>query len=168
MHTRLLYDEFLRVPFVVKWPSQLSDFAPAVDSVVSLADLAPTLADGLAFILEDGIGFQGRTLIPTVFEGEPAHRLVFAQTHGVARADARPQPLRAVIGNESTLLHDETTDETELLGGRTGDFEAAYLLQQLQLQRQQNVVSFAEHVQQPEQELDEESIRRLRALGYVR
>ncbi len=168
LHTRLLYDEYLRVPFVMKWPSQVSDFAPSVYSVVSLADLAPTLADGLGFILGEGIGFQGRTLLPTVFEGEPAHRLVFAQTHGVARADARPQPLRAVIGNESTLFHDETTGETELLDGGTGDFEAAYLLQQLQLQRQHNVVSLAEHVQQPEQELDEESIRRLRALGYIR
>ena len=176
LHTRLLYDEYLRVPFVMKWPSHVSDFLPSVDSVMSLADLAPTLADGLGFILGEGIGFQGRTLLPTVFEGEPAHRLVFAQTHGVARADARPQPLRAVIGNGSALFHDETTSETELLDSGAGrvmvdasrPFEAAYLMQQLQLQRQRNVVSLAEHVQQPEQELDEESIRRLRALGYVR
>ena len=177
LHARLLYDEFLRVPFIVKWPSRVSGFRPSIDSVVSLVDLAPTLTDGIG--LGQGVGFQGRTLLPTIFDGEAARPLVFAQTRGVARTDAKPRPLRKVIGDRSALIHDATTAETELLdrgsdreqvvaGDGSRPFEADYLLQQLTLQRQRNVVALAEHVQQPEQELDEESLRQLRALGYVR
>ena len=179
LHTRLLYDEFLRVPFIVKWPSDVSGFPPSVDAVVSLVDLAPTLADGLGLVLDEGMGFQGRTLLPLTFEGQMPGRLVFAQTQGVATANARPRPARTVIGKQYKLIHEATGGETELLDvvsdpeelspvDDSRPFLTAYLLQQLQLQRQRNVVALAEHVQQPDQELDEESIRRLLALGYVR
>ena len=179
LHTRFLYDEFLRIPMVVKWPSTMNGFPPAVDTVVSLVDLAPTLSDGLALDLAEGVGFQGRTFLPATFDGEKADWPVFAQTQGVSIATARQRPSQALVGNRYKLIHDELSGETELFDlladpaertplNASQPFLAAYQLQQLQLQRQRNLVTRAEHVQQPEQELDEESIRRLRALGYVR
>ena len=99
LHTRFLYDEFLRIPMVVKWPSTMNGFPPAVDTVVSLVDLAPTLSDGLALDLAEGVGFQGRTFLPATFDGEKADWPVFAQTQGVSSATARQRPSQALVGN---------------------------------------------------------------------
>ena len=48
LHSALLYDEFLRIPLIVKWPRASSGFASTVEANVSLVDLVPTLVDGLA------------------------------------------------------------------------------------------------------------------------
>ena len=47
LHTRLLYDEFLRIPLIIKWPQTSVGFAPVVDANVNLVDVVPTLVDGL-------------------------------------------------------------------------------------------------------------------------
>ena len=57
LHTRLLYDEFLRIPLIVKWPVTATGFAAEVDVDVSLVDLAPTIVDGLG-LSQDLAGFQ--------------------------------------------------------------------------------------------------------------
>ena len=92
LHTRLLYDEFLHIPFVVKWPGSLTGYPARIDDVVSLADVAPTLADGLGLDLGPDVGFQGRTLLPMTLDDVPPSRIVFAETQGVASPSARPFP----------------------------------------------------------------------------
>ena len=178
LHTRLLYDEFLRIPLVIKWPQTSVEFAPVVDANVNLVDVVPTLVDGLG-LTHDLEGFQGRTLLPLVFDDEPLNRTLFAETRGVARSDVAPRPSEALVAGQYKVIRDEITGEFELydLAADPGEqddvsdcepFWSRYLLQSLRLQRHRNLLAASEHAQQPEQQLDAESIQRLRALGYLR
>ncbi|MFZ5478444.1 MAG: sulfatase [Myxococcota bacterium] len=78
-HGHSLYDELLRIPFVVKAPGAR---AARHDAPVSLLDLAPTVLDLLGL---DAEGFHGRSLAPLV-RGEP----VPADLAGRALAFGRP------------------------------------------------------------------------------
>ncbi len=67
LHSRELYQEFIRVPLVVKWPKNVTGFSSSVDDPVSLIDLVPTFVDGLDLAGGEH-GFQGRSLLPAVFD----------------------------------------------------------------------------------------------------
>ena len=178
LHTRLVYDEFLRIPMIVKWPGPATGFPAAVDSDVSLVDVMPTVVDGLA-LTSDVEGFQGRTLLPLVFDGVPLERAVFAETRGVARRDATPRPARTLVAGQFKVTMSEGAEEIELFNlsndplerdnvGQEESFRARLLVQNLLLQQHRNAAALSRHVQQPDEPLDPETIRKLRALGYLR
>ena len=178
LHTQLLYDEFLRVPLVIKWPRGETGFATDVDPAVGLVDIAPTLVDGLA-LPTDQAGFQGRTLLPLVFDGAVPDRNLLVQTRGAERLDATPQPVLALLSDGYKVILDEAagTLETYDLESDPGEHDdltdvepirARALLQRLLLQRYRNALTLSGHDQGPTEPLDEEAIRRLRALGYLR
>lgn len=178
LRTRLLYDEFLRIPLIVKWPGTATGFPAAVDSDVSLVDVVPTVVDGLA-LTRDMEGFQGRTLLPLVFDGVPLERALFAETRGVARRDATPRPARTLVDGQFKLTTSDVAEEIELFNlssdpleqdnvAQEQPFRARLLLQNLLLQQHRNAAALSRHVQQPDEPLDPETIRKLRALGYLR
>ena len=178
LHTRRLYDEFLRVPFIVKWPAGSPGFPSVVDQDVSLVDVVPTLVDGLA-LDRDFEGFQGRTLLPLVFDGVPLDRAMFAHTRGFARRDATPQPARALFAGQYKLILSDTPEQVQLFNlasdpserhdlSGTEAFRTRLLLQNIRLQQLHNTVALSQHVQQPDEPLDPDTIRNLRALGYIR
>ena len=178
LHTRLLYDEFLRIPLIVKWPVTATGFAAEVDVDVSLVDLAPTIVDGLG-LSQDLAGFQGRTLLPTTFDGFLLTRAVFSQTRGIAAADAKPRPGRALVSGQYKMIVSEVSGTIELFAlerdpNETLDLEeavplrAGLLHQQVRLQQYRNALALVEHATQQDEVLDPETIRNLRALGYLR
>ena len=178
LHTRLLYEEFLRIPFIIKWPAALDGFMSTVDADVSLVDLVPTLVDGLG-LNGDLEGFQGRTLLPLAFDGVPSTRSLFAQTRGVARGDATPRPSSALVAGRHKVILTESSGAVELFElstdpteqndlGDTATFRAQLLLQHLRLQQYRSALALSQHVQQPDELPDAETIRNLRGLGYLR
>lgn len=178
LHTRLLYDEFLRIPLVVKWPASATGFAANVDVDVSLVDLVPTIVDGFG-LTQDLAGFQGRSLLPTVFDGYALIRDVFAETRGVATAEAKPRPGRALVSGSHKMIVSELSDRVELFSlstdpGEMKDLDGAapllagWLHQQVRLQQYRNTLALAEHATEPDEVLDPETIQNLRALGYLR
>jgi choline-sulfatase len=73
-HGQTLYDELLRVPLLMRVPG----VAPAaVDDVVSLLDVAPTLADALG--IDVPASFMGRSLVPRLLGQDLPARPAFAE-----------------------------------------------------------------------------------------
>ena len=177
IHTRLLYEEFIRIPLIIKWPQAVHGFSAEVDDTVSLVDLAPTLVDGLG--LATRTGFQGRTLLPLAFDGASPHRDLFVQTRGAERLDATPSRVKAMRTNGYKVILGESVGSLEVYHltsdpnehhdlAETDPMRARALLQRLLLQTHRNALVLSDHTQEPAQPLDEEALQRLRALGYLR
>ncbi len=178
LHTKMLYEEFLRVPLVVKWPTSADGFLPVVDAPVSLIDLAPTLVDGLA-IEDERARYQGRSLLPPARGEPPPTRVVYAYTSGETNPDWDPKPQYAVRAGDFKLIRDDRYDrialhrlstdpgETEDLSLREG-FYAAWLTQVLRQTQAHNTGLLLALGGAATEDLDAETVRRLRALGYLR
>ncbi len=76
-HAVTLYEEVVRVPLIVRWPAVLPK-GVRVDSVVSLLDIFPTLAQLAGLELPPGV--QGKPLPLTAEPSTPADRPLFLQT----------------------------------------------------------------------------------------
>ena len=98
---------------------------------------------------------------------------------GAERLDVTPRPVLSLVTRDQKVIWDETggTLETYDLVADPGEqndltdvdpFRARALLQRLLLQRYRNALALSEQDQEPTEPLDEEAIRRLRALGHLR
>ena len=177
LHSRLLYEEFVKIPFVIKWPTRLRGFLADVDESVSLVDVVPTLVDGLELPAARP-GFQGRTLLPLVLDGVSPGRDLFVQTRGAERLDVKARPVVALLSDGYKVIFNEAAGTLEMYNLNKDPAErhdltdvdplrARALLQRLLLQHQRNALALSEQSREPTVPLDEESIRRLRALGYL-
>lgn len=81
-HGHSLYDELLRVPFVVKGPG-----VPAgrVDAPISLLDLTPTVLDLLDVEVPSGLNPLGRSVLPAASGDAEAIAALEARPHAVGR-----------------------------------------------------------------------------------
>ncbi len=181
LHTWPLYNETLRIPLVIKWPSGATSFRRSVDRPVSNVDIAPTVVDAIGFQGEDS-GHQGESLLPLVFDGFFPTRSVYASTVGVANGldDDEPlKPMGTLIAHPYKVIHDKVSGRVELydLGsdpGETKDLAATrpvlaqQLLQSLFLQEQANwMLNSGAEAADPDAEIDPELRAQLCALGYV-
>ncbi len=176
MHSRELYQEFLRIPMIVKWPEGVGGFAPVVRDPATLIDLVPTLVDGLA--LEGaGRGFQGASLLPAVFDGQPLERPLYATTRGIGDIDKLAMPRSMFEEGGWRVIHDPVTARAELyaVAGDPDESEdlaaaqpalARLLLQRLRIQQwfNQGLLQLGPRA---EVELDPEQVKELKALGYL-
>ncbi len=176
LHSRELYREFLEVPLVVKWPQAATGFAASVPAPATLIDLVPTLVDGLGLAGAER-GFQGRSLLPTVFDGAPLERSLYATTRGIGDTTRMPRPRWLLEEAGWRLIHDPVADRNELfesaadpgeLDSRTRERPrlAGLLLQRLLMQRRFNL-DLLELDPRAAVELDPELARELEALGYL-
>ena len=177
LHTRLLYDEMLRVPMIFKWPRSLLDHAATLPGPASLIDLAPTLVDGVG--IGAGAQFQGHSLLPQVFDYRtPDRRALYARTVGNhdGRVPARPKTALELGGYK--LLFDPARDGPELydLNADPGERHnlanqrpilTRWLLQHLLAQQNRNAALHGGAGGEPAPALDPQMMRDLRALGYV-
>ncbi|UCF34917.1 MAG: sulfatase [Phycisphaerales bacterium] len=179
-HGLYLYEEQLRVPLIVRrfggnWP------AKRIPSTVSPLDLVPTVLELLG--QPEDPQLHGRSLLPLITgtEQAPAGRWLLAQRRKFPGDKlqtwgrfASEMPLRAVRGDDNLKyflegdgteqLYDLATDplETENLAARRpGDCERLRaLLEGLQTRYESAAIEAGE-------EMDEETMRALRSLGYV-
>jgi arylsulfatase A-like enzyme len=111
-HAHSLYEELLRVPFVVRAPG-LS--ARRVTTPVSLLSLTPTLLE-LAGFATDGLGFQGESLAPLMRgDGRGPGPFLFAEVDYLPdKKVERTARKRALIGDRFKLIRDNDSDTVEL------------------------------------------------------
>ena len=182
LHMHHVFEEFIHVPLVVKWPDSADGFAPTIAEPVSLVDLAPTLIDGLG-IPDESLGFQGISLLPLAFDGARPERFLYAYTSGRERERQPPRRIYALRSGDDKVMYREDqrrlyrydlgvdaaeTEDLAALTGRSAPL-GRYLLQELRRLRGRNANLFLNIAGQGAiEELDEETIRRLRALGYIR
>jgi arylsulfatase A-like enzyme len=107
-HTRTLYDELLRIPFVLRLPGR---FEPRrVDVPVSILDVAPTLLEAAG--AEPDPEAQGISLLPYLRAGAPpvpAHDLFAEVSYTAPKEDVRQEQTvfqTALIRGELKLVHD--------------------------------------------------------------
>lgn len=127
-HGRQLYDEALRVPFVLVWPGVVPE-GRVIEAPVELADLVPTVLGLIDLEIPDA-PFEGRDLTRALLEREPLdpdHAIYFERAHGMPpRVDfgiPRLGPMRAVQAagwkyieapeEDRRELYDLTTDPHE-------------------------------------------------------
>jgi len=178
LHTRLLYEEVMRVPLIVKWPAGTPDYATQVDAPVSTIQLAATIADLLGIAAPEA-RFQGRSLVDAVFTGESSFPPLYYSSSGQARPDGRPRPMTAMRVGALKIHHYVRENLTELYDlshdpGENNDLSAerptltAYLLQQMRLREAMSGRLRALSGQVSDDvEIDEATLRELRALGYI-
>ena len=177
LHRVQLYEESLRVPLFVKWPAYMSGFARQVEQPVILLDLAPTLIEGLS-VGGEQTPFHGRNLIPTAFDDFTYDRRLYAYTRGNGRADEAASPVYAYRSGRHKVLYSASLDILQLFDlqqdpgeehdlAATDLLRAKYLAQQAMRQRGENLALLARSGPQQIEQLDPETIRALRALGYI-
>lgn len=177
LHSRRIYEEFLHVPLVVKWPAGIGGFARRVPAPVTLIDLAPTLTAGLALEGAER-GFQGVDLLPQVFDGaEPPRRAIYSITRGDGDPTRAPKRFIRWQAAGWSAVWEELLDRTELfhlsedpgeqqdLAGRHPTL-ALRLLQSLLMQHDFNGTLLGLERSDGE-ELDPELAAELEALGYL-
>lgn len=181
LHTWPLYNETLRIPLVIKWPSSATSFRRSVDRPVSNVDIAPTIVDAIGFQGDDP-GHQGESLLPLVFDAFFPSRSIYASTVGVANGldDDEPlKPMSSLIEQPYKVIHDKISGRVELYDltsdpGEMRDLVATHpvlaqrLLQALFLQEQANwMLNSGAETADPDAEIDPELRAQLCALGYV-
>lgn len=179
LHTWPLYQELLHVPLVLKWPAGRGPAPGVVEPPVSLIDLFPTLVDGLA---PEGAPqrFQGISLLALARGATGAGATpVYAATSGRNTPEVPERPLQALVEGRFKIIHDPLHRDLELYDlaedpGETHDLSperpvlAQLLLQRLLLQRQANEELLeAAGAEERIEDLDPETVERLRALGYI-
>lgn len=177
LHTTSLYEEFLRVPLFLKWPSHMSGFDFVVDLPVTLLDLAPTLIDGLGIDVES-VEYVGRSLIPLAFDGTTYQRDLYAYTRGRVAFSEGEAPVYAYRSGPYKVIYSDSLDVLELYNLEEDPDEredlmsieplrARYMAQQAMLQKRDNLAMLVQMGPQQIEALDEETLRELRALGYI-
>jgi arylsulfatase A-like enzyme len=175
LHGLHLFREYVHVPMIVRWPAGVRGFQPVVDTPASLVDVAPTLVDGLA--LPSGIGFQGRSLLPVVFDRQPLARPLYSYTRGLSDGTRPPRPERRIETDQWVAVLQEVGARTRLY--REGEVreqhdlaaeaptQALLLAQTARLQEALNRRILETLGAADAEELDAETIEELRALGYL-
>ena len=171
-----LYEELLRVPLMVRFPTARAE---RIEERVSLIDLAPTLLDLLG--IEAHRQFQGSTLLP-VIEQRENRPLVYGEkvvgsSWGEEAAEETGRGIRAALiaddwklistrARELYYLPEDPVEKRDLSGESP---ELAGLLRLLAEVNRRNAELRRElgTGRGDQQGLDEETLRELEALGYL-
>jgi arylsulfatase A-like enzyme len=163
-HGGTLYNELIRVPFIV-WGAGAAGLREAAP--VSLVDVAPT---ALAWTGEPvPPGLPGRSLLPQLRDNEPFPERLLAAEIEVNGRDVQAVirwPYKLVVGPEEgrVQLFDLERDFAELVDRvALGDPLAARTVDELQ----GLLEDVRRRLQGDEVELTPEEVRELRALGYI-
>ncbi len=173
-HGVTVFEECVRVPLVFWAPG----LAPGRRQVlVSLTDLAPTLLEAAQLVPPEGFAYQGRSLWPAVQDSRAAgswnwsvSELVYpskAVTFSYREGDEKLVYIQRDIYKREDLhlLFDLAQDPGERQNlARQRPERFAYLQQKMRALRQEQL---AAAVGTQQEDLDEEAISRLRALGYI-
>ena len=163
-HIENLHDELTHVPFAIKLPSGhpgLPSLEANRSRLVGLIDFVPTALEILD--LPPLPGQSGRSLLASVPD-----RLIVSETH---RPEARRTSI-ALRGDDYKLIHFPEEERFELFDLRVDPHETRDLFAEegsaFQAWRENllRIAEAAEAAQTPLEVLDDETIARLKALGY--
>ncbi len=180
-HHRTVYEEVLRVPFVMHWPGKI----PAglvVGEPASLVDLMPTLLDLLD--IEGPPGMEGRSLVAAI-GGAPLERPAiyaeFFDKRGFNLQVARRTPTSKVIQHFNRITHPKRAaierydlggdpkEERDVAGNDPARERSEFSEMSVWLNAQWSAHAELERLARGGQkvEISDETLERLKSLGYV-
>jgi arylsulfatase A-like enzyme len=114
--THNVYEDTLRVPFIVRWPGQVRANHVSHD-LVELVDLYPTLLSMIGAPPPQGVTLPGQSLLPHLQDGSPVRRKVaFSENWVMLSAIGHDHKLGAWIerpGDFPDMLFDRRRDPLE-------------------------------------------------------
>ncbi len=179
-HSTAPYEELVRVPLIVKWPG--NRFAgQIVDEQTRLVDLLPTLVSAAGVSFPDSLEIDGCDLAPLVEAGArpPGESadcgravIEIAEDDGPPTLAVRTERFKVIYrAGRPARVYDLVKDHGEtrdLAAAELDDVDAALLAEALPLvELAERLVS--ERMANPADrlELDEKTVKELKALGYV-
>jgi arylsulfatase A-like enzyme len=173
-HGDTLYDEVMRVPFILWGPGRVPA-GRVVDTPVALVDVVPTLVElaGGAVSGQDGGELQGRSLVPLLSSEEIGDRLLFAEGYAeesVPLAAAWDGSVKLILRGadlEEAELYDLATDPSEQVDLAAERPETVERLRRAILDWKEENRRIQAEIGVAEVGLDDETEKRLRALGYL-
>jgi arylsulfatase A-like enzyme len=128
-HNVHLYEESVRVPLIIRFPTGRGPAGRRIGGLVSLLDLAPTIADLYGFLGAGGSAraFQGKTLLPMIAGEDRGEALALSRT-------VWDRPRYALRDGSYKFLYDTRTGESALFNletdpGETRDLKGSETLQ---------------------------------------
>ena len=167
-HSYSVYAELINIPLVIRYPG---GSAPRrIEDFVGHVDLLPTILDVVGVNRED-LPLEGRSLVREDSQ-EPQVGVDAAVVSEHLRANG---PQRAIMRGDRKLIHDIETDRLHLydLKGDPLDAHALagvedQLAPNLHRELVQRVAKMRRQRDADQIELDEDTLKALKALGYVR
>lgn len=165
-HAHTLYNELLRVPLVIKYPSGITPPARSRDALAGLIDVVPTIRDVLGATWPE-TGFRGRSLLAR--DGDAARMLY---------ADNAEPALRAVYAGRDKLIQrldaegrvvDESYHSLSSDFGEHGDGALPPSLGADRLRDLRHTLAALYETAAPLHDvaLDADTVKELRSLGYL-
>lgn len=170
-HNHQVFEESTAIPLIVRFPGENAPRGIRVPAVVSLLDIAPTVADVLGLAdREAGRSFQGRSLLPLVFAREESGFAVSRTTGLRPKYALRDARYRYVFdshyGQESLFdLVADPAERDDLRAARP--VMAAFQRQRLHAWLLRTRAADDADEAAAATPADKETLENLRALGYV-
>lgn len=171
-HGQTLYDTLLRVPLVVL-PPEGSDHCEAIETPVSLLDLAPTITALVG--LQTPRVFEGHSFAPAVSgtgDAEPARTIVSELLRPEGYPRIRRHVHALVDGDQKVIADMDGREEFYDLGRDPGEHDDGALPAPARDALNQQLADVVQKLSpdgatRPAPSLDEETRRNLEALGYL-
>ena len=165
-HNTTVFDEMIHVPFIVRFPKELRLFPIRINHVSSLIDIAPTLSDIFGIPCQ-GM-FSGVSLIPFILGSDPLDDYIYAETLLTNARTIRDATYKYMESPEGQMLFKISEDSSE---SRNLIDElpviAGYYRQLMRSHKgERPAESPANRVDM--NKLSDETIRKLKELGYVK
>ena len=172
-HNTCLYEEVSRIPFIIKPPTSTGIGSEKTEALVQTIDLFPTLVDLLQLSVNNTI-LQGKSLLPLMAGRKSSVNdlLYFRSTkpsYGVRNSVYKYILCPATGEEELYNIRDDPQEKNNLMGSNEVIEIENYFRQQLSIWlQQQRVVRwwfFRAGGELPE--IDEATLKNLKALGYI-
>jgi len=185
-HGHSLYDESLKVPLIIKFPSSRFK-GRRISNIVSLVDIFPTVLDELGVSMHD-LDIDGKSLLPLIKGKKKEDRIFLADVAPNVLASHIPQKISMNEGKEKLILNKKFSKEdleffvssppalkpTEIYnlildpGEQQNIADEQAELANLIIQKINKIYREAKKRKTRKMEMNEELKKQLEALGYIR
>jgi arylsulfatase A-like enzyme len=168
-HNSTLYDEMIHVPFLIVLPQEMVDKGRRIEGLASLVDVAPTITD--IFGIGDIPSFKGKSLLTRIVNGKGEVRsFAYSEIPPDGQQAIRNLNFKLIKTQNSIELYNIKKDPHEK-SSLTTEFPilAGYLLQEMRKIQRGSEKHAAPATNETQKEgLDEEVLRSLKELGYIK
>ena len=166
-HGRTVYDEMIHVPFLILFPEGTGIAPGRIDALTSLRSLPGTVSEIFNI---DGTGlFDGTSLLSVVEDGSAGPEYVYSENYRIKQRTLRSLSYKLIVQPGKTQFFDLSNDPGEKANLVSERPIAANCYTQIMEQSFHRAGSGKKEENQVDlKKLDEETIQKMRQLGYIK